>query len=96
MDRRLGRLKPSSLSRYVATLRMVLDFAGVDPNPARDKRVKLPRIEGPRRRAAVREGRRHHPRDRPAALAATALRPRGDGGEGRGAPRPRVEGCRPR
>jgi integrase len=41
----LGELKPSSLSRYLATLRNVLDFAGIDPNPARDKRVKLPRIE---------------------------------------------------
>ena len=38
-------LKPSSLSRYVATLRNVLDFVGVEPNPARDKRVKLPKIE---------------------------------------------------
>jgi integrase len=38
-------LKPSSLSRYVATLRLILDFAGVEPNPARDRRVKLPRIE---------------------------------------------------
>jgi integrase len=38
-------LKPSSLSRYVATLRQVLDFAGIDPNPARDNRVKLPKIE---------------------------------------------------
>jgi len=37
-------LKPSSVSRYVATLRQLLDFAGVDPNPARDKRVKLPTI----------------------------------------------------
>jgi integrase len=41
----MDELKPSSLSRYVATLRQVLDFAGVDPNPARDRRVKLPRIE---------------------------------------------------
>jgi integrase len=38
-------LKPASLSRYIATLRLILDFAGVDPNPARDGRVKLPRIE---------------------------------------------------
>jgi integrase len=38
-------LKPASLSRYMATLRQILDFASVDPNPARDKRVKLPRIE---------------------------------------------------
>jgi integrase len=38
-------LKPSSIRRYVATLRSVLDFAGVDPNPARDDRVRLPREE---------------------------------------------------
>jgi integrase len=38
-------LKPSSVRRYMATLRLVLDHAGVDPNPARDRRVKLPRIE---------------------------------------------------
>ena len=46
-------LKPSSLRRYIATLRAVLDYAGVDPNPARDPRVRLPReqheeIEPPR------------------------------------------------
>jgi hypothetical protein len=33
-----GDLRPSSLSRYLNTLRQVLDFATVDPNPARDKR----------------------------------------------------------
>jgi integrase len=38
-------LKPSSIRRYVATLRALLDFACVDPNPARDTRVKLPREE---------------------------------------------------
>jgi integrase len=38
-------LKPASLSRYLATLRLVLDHAGVEPNPARDGRVKLPKIE---------------------------------------------------
>lgn len=38
-------LKPSSIRRYAATLRAVLDFAGVDPNPARDSRVRLPREE---------------------------------------------------
>src|SRR5262245_50204588 len=37
-------LKPSSVRRYVATLRLLLDYAGVDPNPARDKRVKLPTV----------------------------------------------------
>ncbi len=38
-------LKPSSVRRYMATLRLILDHAGVDPNPARDSRVKLPKIE---------------------------------------------------
>jgi integrase len=38
-------LKPGSIRRYLATLRAVLDFAEVDPNPARDPRVKLPREE---------------------------------------------------
>jgi integrase len=38
-------LKPGSIRRYLATLRAVLDFAVVDPNPARDSRVKLPREE---------------------------------------------------
>jgi integrase len=38
-------LKASSVRRYVATLRAVLDFAGIDPNPARDSRVRLPREE---------------------------------------------------
>jgi integrase len=41
----MNELKPSSVSRYLNTLRQVLDFADVDPNPARDRRVKLPRIE---------------------------------------------------
>jgi integrase len=38
-------LKASSLKHYVGTFRQVLDFAGVDPNPARDKNLHLPRIE---------------------------------------------------
>jgi integrase len=37
-------LAPASLKRYMATFRLVLDFAGVDPNPARDRRVKLPQV----------------------------------------------------
>jgi integrase len=40
-------IAPASLVRYMATLRLVLDYAGVDPNPARDKRVRLPRVERP-------------------------------------------------
>lgn len=35
-------LKPSSLSAYMSTGRQVMDFAEVTPNPARDRRVKLP------------------------------------------------------
>jgi integrase len=35
---------PASLKRYMGTLRLLLDFAGVDPNPARDRRVKLPQV----------------------------------------------------
>lgn len=38
-------LKPSTVRSYVATLRQVLDYAGADPNPARDPRVRLPRQE---------------------------------------------------
>jgi integrase len=36
-------LKPSSIRRYMDTLRAVLDYAGVDPNPARSRHVRLPR-----------------------------------------------------
>jgi integrase len=38
-------LKPASLRRYIATLRSIFEYAGVDPNPARDPRVRLPREE---------------------------------------------------
>jgi integrase len=37
-------LKPSSVRRYMGTLRLLLDYAGLDENPARDKRVKLPTV----------------------------------------------------
>src|SRR6185503_18640238 len=37
-------LSPGSVRTYMQTLRQVLDFAGCDPNPARDKRVKLPEV----------------------------------------------------
>jgi integrase/recombinase XerD len=39
----LADLKASSVKRYVTTLRQVLDFAGIVPNPARD--VRLPKVE---------------------------------------------------
>jgi integrase len=38
-------LSPGSLRPYIATLRLVLDFTEVEPNPARDKRVRLPELE---------------------------------------------------
>src|SRR5262249_7704956 len=38
-------MKPASVSRYLATLRSLLDFAGVEPNPARSEHVRLPRNE---------------------------------------------------
>jgi integrase len=38
-------LSPATVRIYVGTLRQVLDFAGCDPNPAKDRRVKLPRRE---------------------------------------------------
>jgi integrase len=37
-------LEPSSMKRYMATFRLLLEYAGVDPNPARDKRVNLPTV----------------------------------------------------
>jgi integrase len=38
-------LSPLSVRRYLTTLAQVLDYAGADPNPARDRRVKFPRAE---------------------------------------------------
>jgi integrase len=38
-------LSPASVRNYIGTLRQVLDYAGADPNPASDRRVKLPRRE---------------------------------------------------
>lgn len=37
-------LKPSSMKRYLTTLKLALDFAGVDPNPARDRALRLPQV----------------------------------------------------
>lgn len=39
------KLAPSTIAEYVTTLRAILDWAGVHPNPARDRRVDLPRRE---------------------------------------------------
>jgi integrase len=39
------QLKPVSIRQYLSTLRAMLDYAGCDPNPARDPRIRLPRQE---------------------------------------------------
>lgn len=38
-------LSPSTLQDYRQTLAQVFDYAGIEPNPARDRRFKLPRQE---------------------------------------------------
>jgi integrase len=40
--RGLRPLKPGTVKQYVSTLRLILDFAGVEPNPARHRTVRLP------------------------------------------------------
>lgn len=37
-------LGATTMPKYLATFRLLLDFAGVDPNPARDPRIRLPRV----------------------------------------------------
>jgi integrase len=40
-----AKLKPGSVRIYFSTLRAILNHAGVEPNPCRDQRVRLPRQE---------------------------------------------------
>lgn len=40
-----GRLSPGTVAKALGALRMVLDHEDVQPNPARDRRVRLPRQE---------------------------------------------------
>jgi integrase len=40
-------LTPRMLRSYVGTLKQVLDFAGIDSNPARDRRIRYPTAERP-------------------------------------------------
>ncbi len=35
--------KPGTIGLYLLTFRLLLDFAGTEPNPARDGRVRKPR-----------------------------------------------------
>lgn len=37
-------MKPGSVRRYLGTLKLILDYCSIDPNPARDGRVKLPKM----------------------------------------------------
>jgi integrase len=43
---RNGKLSPKTLRHYIGTIRQVIDFAGVEPNPAKSPRVKLPSQTG--------------------------------------------------
>lgn len=38
-----GKHKPGTVQLYLLTFRLLLDYAQVEPNPARDPRVKLPK-----------------------------------------------------
>jgi len=38
-----ARYKPGTVQQYLIGFRLLLDYAGCDPNPARDPRVKLPK-----------------------------------------------------
>jgi integrase len=42
----LHALRAIHRDRVFSTFRLLLDFAEIDPNPARDKRVKLPKVVG--------------------------------------------------
>ena len=44
VSRLSAEIQPATLHKYVNTLRQVLDFADVEPNVARDRRVRLPRV----------------------------------------------------
>jgi integrase len=41
----IDELEPATLRGYLGTLRKLLDYTGVSPNPARDRRVNLPQAE---------------------------------------------------
>jgi hypothetical protein len=36
-------LEPTTVRKYLSLLRLALDFAGVEPNPARDRRLRVPK-----------------------------------------------------
>jgi len=40
-----SKLAASSLQTYMSAVKQIFDYAGVDPNPARGRRVRLPKLE---------------------------------------------------
>ena len=59
-------LRPATVSRYLAMLRPLLDYTGADPNPARDRTVKLPpttkeELKPPTSGSSSRSSTPHHP-----------------------------------
>lgn len=40
-----GGAAPASMRNYLSMVRQALDFAGVDPNPTKDRRIRLPSAE---------------------------------------------------
>lgn len=49
-----SRLKPNSLRMYMSVVKQILDHAGIEPNPARGRRVRLPRVESEPKRIPLR------------------------------------------
>ena len=87
--RRPSTLKPSSPAPLHRDAAAVLDYAGVDPNPAKDKPSSC-RGRSTRRRAAVGRAVAAIVSQRPREVAARAADARRDGHAGRRTPRARV------
>jgi integrase len=39
-----GELEPTTVRKYLSSLRLALDFSGVEPNVARDRRLRVPKV----------------------------------------------------
>lgn len=39
-----AELEPTTVRKYLSSLRLALDFSGVEPNVARDRRLRVPRV----------------------------------------------------
>ena len=76
-------LARETIRKTLATLAMVLDFAGVAPNPARDKHGEAAARGAARDQPSDRRARARRPRALAAAVPAAAARPRRDRHAGR-------------